>query len=69
MSGALVRRADFLETALVGVAACPKCKSVGTIVDMKKCCLVAKLVALGPLWDVPARARRTRPHGPRVAHG
>jgi hypothetical protein len=61
-----VRRADFLETALVGVAACPKCKSVGTIVDMKKCCLVAKLVAPRPALG---RAGARAPHAPAWAKG
>ncbi len=43
----------YLEKAILGVAQCPQCGAVGTIVEMKKCCRVAALSALGPLWDVP----------------
>lgn len=64
--------ADFVIKPLAGVASCKKCKAVGTIVEMGKCCAVAKLVLRGPLWDISTRqlCRRTvKPHGPRKAHG
>jgi hypothetical protein len=61
-------RVDF---PLVGVSSCVKCKAVGTIVDMGKCCLIARLVMLGPLWDLPRAPRRTcnTPGRRKVTHG
>lgn len=67
---AISRRPGFVEEPLVGVAGCPKCRSVGTIVEMGRCCSIARLVELGSLWDVPPHLlRRTCVTPGRKAHG
>lgn len=67
---AISRLNGYVEKPLRGVAYCPKCKAVGTIVEMGRCCSIAKLVSKGSLWDVPAKLLRTgRHHGPRKFHG
>lgn len=30
---------------------CPLCQSVGTIVELGACCLIAEFIALGGLWE------------------
>jgi hypothetical protein len=47
-------------------AICPRCESVGTIVDLGICCRIRRWMAMGALWElkfcpdsVPARHRKT----------
>jgi hypothetical protein len=58
-----------IEAPLVGVAQCPKCKTVGSLVTMGACCRIAAFVAMGSLWDVPPeqlkKIRTSTPFGRR----